>query len=82
MGIELRQNERLPAAAVVLRDARLQLLGTCERDAVEPDHLVESTNPCSSRSKFSIDMPRYVPFQVDLRTEPYGRGASDIVMCI
>ncbi len=30
---------------------------------------------------FTIDVPKYVPFQFDLRIVPqYGRGSSDVIM--
>jgi len=41
----------------------------------------KSTNPHWSQFMFTIDVPKYVPFQFDLRIVPqYGRGSSDVIM--
>ena len=41
----------------------------------------KSTNPCSFLLTFSRAIPKYVPFELDLRRLPqYGAGGSDIVI--
>lgn len=48
----------------------------------KPISFSKSTYPFLSLLTFSIDMPKYVPFELDLRMVPHrGAGASDIVMC-